>query len=135
MTSTRSATFVAAALVALIVGGTVHLVEAPSTFEDATYLGLAFLANFALSVAAAFLIVRGSRLGWGLGAMVTAGSVAAYVVSRTVGLPGQSGEEWLELSGVIAVLSEIAFVVLVAAAVPVLRTGRAPRVELAPTAA
>jgi hypothetical protein len=135
MTTSRAATTVAAAIAALVIGGTVHLVEAPSTVEDATYLGLAFLANFAVSIAAVILIARGSRIGWGLGTLVTAGSVAAYIVSRTVGLPGQSGEEWLEFSGVIAVLSELAFLVIAGAALPILRSGRTPRVAFAATPA
>ena len=135
MTTSRATAILTAAVVALIVGGTVHLVEAPSTFEDATYLGLAFLANAAASVVAAVLLMRGSRLGWGLGALVAAGSIAAYIVSRTVGLPGQSDEQWLELSGVVAVASEVAFLVAFATVMPALRIGRAPHVEMAATAA
>jgi hypothetical protein len=105
MTSTLQRIGIVAAI-ALVVTGTVHLVDAPDTFGDATYLGLSFLAQFAVSVIAAAGILMGSRLAWGLGALVSAASIAMYVVSRTVGLPGQSGEEWLEWSGIVAVASQ-----------------------------
>ena len=80
--------------------------DAPDTFGDATYLGLAFLANFAVALLAAAGILLGSRVAWGVGALFALASIAIYVVSRSVGLPGQSDEQWLEWSGVVAVTSE-----------------------------
>ncbi len=94
------------AALALVVAGTVHLVDAPDTFGDATYLGLSFVANFAIALLAAVGILLGSRMAWGLGALFSVASIAMYVISRTIGLPGQSGEEWLEWSGVVAVTAE-----------------------------
>lgn len=94
------------AAIALVVAGTVHLVDAPDTFGDAAYLGMSFLAQFVVTVVAAAGILLGSRLAWGLGAVVSAASIAMYVISRTVGLPGQSGEEWLEWAGIISMVSE-----------------------------
>ena len=105
MPSTLQRLAIVAAL-ALVVSGTVHLVDAPDTFGDATYLGLSFLVQFAVTLVAAAGILLGSRLAWGLGALVALGSIGMYVVSRTVGLPGQAGEEWLEWSGIIALTSE-----------------------------
>ena len=105
MSSTLQRLAIVAAL-ALVVSGTVHLVDAPDTFSDATYLGLFFLAHFAVTLAAASGILLGSRLAWGLGAFVSLASIGMYVISRTLGLPGQSGEEWLEWAGIIAVGSE-----------------------------
>lgn len=94
------------AALALTVAGTVHLVDAPGTFEDATYLGLSFLAQFVVTLAAAAGILLGSRLAWALGALVAAASIGMYVISRTVGLPGQLGEEWLEWACVLSMVSE-----------------------------
>jgi hypothetical protein len=94
------------AALALTVAGTVHLVDAPGTFDDATYLGLSFLAQFVVALVAAAGILLGSRLAWALGALMAAASIGMYVISRTVGLPGQSGEEWLEWAGVLSMVSE-----------------------------
>jgi hypothetical protein len=94
------------AALALSVAGTVHLVDAPGTFEDATYLGLSFVAQFLVALLAAAGILLGSRPAWALGALVSAASIGMYVVSRTVGLPGQSGEAWLEWAGVLSMASE-----------------------------
>lgn len=105
MSSTLQRIAIVAAL-ALAVSGTVHLVDAPDTFGDATYLGLSFLAHFAVALVAAAGVLLGSRVAWGLGALVSLAAIGLYVISRTVGLPGQSDEEWMEWSGVIAVTSE-----------------------------
>jgi hypothetical protein len=94
------------AALALTVAGTVHLVDAPDTFGDATYLGLSFLANFGVAIIVAVGVLLGSRIAWGLGALFSIASIGMYVISRTIGLPGQSGEEWLEWSGLVAVISE-----------------------------
>ena len=129
MSSTLGRLAIVAAL-ALAVSGTVHLLEAPDTFGDATYLGLSFLLQFAVTLLAAAGILLDSRLAWGLGALVALGSIGMYVISRTIGLPGQSGEEWLEWSGVVALASEA---VALAATVLGLRLMRATRaVEAAP---
>ena len=105
MSSTLQRLGIVAAL-ALVVSGTVHLVDAPDTFGDATYLGLSFLVNFGVAIVAAAGILLGSRLAWGLGALVALGSIGMYAISRTIGLPGQSGEQWLEWSGIVAVTFE-----------------------------
>lgn len=105
MSTTLQRLSIVAAL-ALVVSGTVHLVDAPDTFGDATYLGLSFLLQFAVTLVAAAGILLGSRLAWGLGALVALGSIGMYVISRTIGLPGQSNEVWLEWSGIVAVTFE-----------------------------
>jgi len=50
-------------LIALV--GLIHLIEAPEYFEEATYLGLLFLANLVGAAAAAVGIYR--RRGWAWG--------------------------------------------------------------------
>ena len=131
MSSTLGRLAIIAAL-ALAVSGTVHLLEAPDTFGDATYLGLSFLMQFAVTLVAAAGILLGSRLAWGLGALVSFGAIGMYVISRTVGLPGQSGEEWLEWSGIVAMSSEA---IALAATVLGLRLLRAAQTDRAASAA
>jgi uncharacterized membrane protein YfcA len=89
--------------------GLIHLLEAPEELEEATYLGLLFLANFGGAVVAAIGIYRNSGWGWNLGALLAGGAFAGYVISRTVGLPGMDVEEWLEPLGVLSMLIEVLF--------------------------
>ncbi len=133
MSSTLQRLSIVAAL-ALVVSGTVHLVDAPDTFGDATYLGLSFLLNFGVAIVAAVGILLGSRLAWGLGALFSLGSIGMYVISRTIGLPGQSGEEWLEWSGVVAVTSEAIALVATVLGLRLLRAAQTARAAVAPTA-
>ena len=95
----------------LIASAAIHIADAPDTFGDATYLGLAFLAQGVASIVAAVLAVRGSRLGLVGGLALAGASLAMYTISRTVGLPGQSDEIWLEPAGVVALVAEVLTVV------------------------
>lgn len=90
----------------LIASAAIHFADAPDTFGDATYLGLAFVAQAVASVVAAVLAARGSRLGLVGGLVIAGASVVMYTISRTIGLPGQSDEIWLEPAGVVAIVSE-----------------------------
>ena len=96
------------ALITLV--GLIHLIEAPEHFEEATYPGLLFLANFVGAAAAAVGIYRGRGSGWGLGFLIAGSAFAGYVISRTTGLPGMPVEEWLEPLGIFSLLIEGLFV-------------------------
>jgi hypothetical protein len=97
----------------ILVTGAIHLIDAPSSFGDATYKGLLFLANGIAALVAAFGIYRGERTwGWGLGVLVASGALLGYVISRTVGLPGLPPDVWLEPLGVLSLMVEAAFIVL-----------------------
>jgi hypothetical protein len=102
-----------ASLIAAV--GLIHLLEAPEELEEATYLGLLFLANFGGAVVAAIGIYQGHKWGWGLGALLAGGAFVGYVISRTLGLPGMPVEEWLEPLGMISLLVEGLFMGLVLA--------------------
>ena len=94
----------------IAVVGLIHLIEAPEYFEEATYVGALFLANFVGAAVAAIGIYRGHGWGWGLGAIVASGAFVGYVLSRTIGLPGLPVDEWLEPLGVLSLLVEGLFV-------------------------
>jgi hypothetical protein len=110
---------------ALAVVGVIHLVLAPEYFQEQAYLGVLFVAG---GLFEAFLAVRLWRAddvpAWLLGALTMAGMGIGFVLSRTVGLPGFHESEW-ELSGIVALVLEVAFV---AAAAVALAPGR----EVAP---
>jgi len=104
-----------AGIALILVTGAIHFIDAPSSFGDATYKGLLFLANGTAAIVAAVGIHRGDRRwGWGLGVLVAGGALVAYVISRTVGLPGLPPDTWLEPLGILSLLVESAFVGLFA---------------------
>jgi len=92
-----------AAIALILVTGAIHFVDAPSSFGDATYKGVLFVANGIAAVVAAFGISRGRRWGAALGVLVAGGALVGYVISRTIGLPGLAPEPWI--SSPLAVLS------------------------------
>jgi hypothetical protein len=114
-----SRTFVWPAVAMILVAGFVHLIEAPDSFQEATYKGLLFVANGVGSIIAAIGIIRGKRdWGWGLGFLIAAVSLCVYAASRTIGLPYLPAEpdEWFEPLGVIAMISEVLFLLTTIAA-------------------
>ena len=102
-----------AAIALILVTGAIHFIDAPGSFGDATYKGPLFVANGIAAIIAAVGIYRGERIwGWGLGLLVAGGALIAYVISRTVGLPGLAPDVWLEPLGILSLLVEVAYVVL-----------------------
>jgi hypothetical protein len=79
------------------------------------------------STISAALIIRGKTLGWLLGLVSSIGPMSGYVLSRTVGLPGDSGDvgNWGYVLGTVSLIVEGCFVVL--AVICLLRINRAWR--------
>lgn len=129
-TSARSSTAVWLGIALILVVGVVHLIDVPTSFGDAQYKGILFVANGIGSLVAAVGIYRGSRSwGWGLGLVIAVGSFAAYVASRTVGLPGLLAEPdaWLEPLGIVSLVAEGLFAGL---AITILLTSGGKRTRL-----
>jgi hypothetical protein len=93
--------------------GLVHYFSSQHEVEEAWILGYLFIGNFLGALLAAFGIYRRKTWGWVLGFMISAGSLLAYVWSRTTGLPGLNPEEWLYPWGVTSVVTESLFCLLV----------------------
>jgi hypothetical protein len=106
-----SGRLVGAGISLIVIVGLIHLINSPEDLEEGSYTGLLYLANFFGAILAAIGIYRGRGWGWSLGALVSGGAFAGYVISRTVGLPGLGvEEEWLEPLGVLSLLAEALFV-------------------------
>ena len=119
--STFLARWVGIALIIVI--GLIHLITTSHHFEAASYLGWLFLANFAGSLVAAVGIYRGASWGWLLAVLIAVVSFVAFLISRTVGLPGTGGEfvgRW-NAWGIVSLIVEALFVVLYLAATTVRR--------------
>jgi hypothetical protein len=114
-TSTSSLKIIA--LVAIVVIGLIHLGMAGDAFGNARYEGLLFVVNGVGALVAAAGVYR-SRGDWGwiLGALVAGSTLLAYVISRTVGLPGLPAEPdaWFEPLGVASVIAEVVFLTVFA---------------------
>jgi len=51
-------------------------------------------------------------VGWLLGVLVAAGAFIAYIISRTVGLPGFANAPWFESIDILSLMVEAAFVAI-----------------------
>ena len=100
-----SGRLVGAGIYLIVIVGLIHLINSPGDLEEGSYTGMLYLANFFGAILAAIGIYRGRSWGWSLGALIAGGAFVAYVISRTVGLPGLGvEEEWLEPLGVLSLL-------------------------------
>jgi hypothetical protein len=93
-------------IILIIEVGLVHYFSSQHEFEEAWILGYLFIANFCGALVSAYGIYRRKTWGWALGLLIASGSIAAYIWSRTSGLPGLPPEEWLYPWGVTSVIAE-----------------------------
>lgn len=104
-----------AGIILILITGLIHLVDAPDSFEEATYKGILFILNGVGAIVAAVGIYRGVKSwGWSLGLVVAAGALIAYIISRTIGLPGLEAEPdaWFEPLGLASMVVEALFTAL-----------------------
>src|SRR5438270_11715931 len=112
-----------AALAATWVTIGVHIYLASDHLMEKTYIGVLFLVGAALLVPTVHALARGlSTLALAWGAAINLGMVAAFVLSRTTGLPGGFREGWTSDHGLglVALSCEITF--LLASALALLPT-------------
>jgi len=100
------------AIVLILEVGLLHIITAQAEYEEAAYMGYLFAANFFGSLIAAFGIYHKQLWGWVLGLLISAGSIAGYIWSRTLGMPGMQVEEWLAPYGIMAMSVEGIFILL-----------------------
>jgi hypothetical protein len=109
--------------------GLIHLIEGPEYLQEVRYIGLLFVASVVGALLAAFGIARGERWGWMLGVLVAGGSIAGYLLSRSIGLPGFRENTWqafAEPLGLLSLLVEGLFLVVAARALAVRPGSRQP---------
>lgn len=101
------------AIVLILEIGLLHIMTAQGEYEEAAYMGYLFAANFFGALIAAWGIYHRWLWGWMLGLVISIGSIAGYIWSRTLGMPGMNVEEWFSPYGIISIALESAFIVLV----------------------
>ena len=100
-TSSRPSTTAIQTLAALGMLGIalIHLLDAPSKFEETPYQGWLFVALIVASMLLADRLLRSddSRV-WALAGLTAAATIVAFVISRTIGLPSAANDvgEWEE---------------------------------------
>ena len=105
------------AIAAILATGAIHFIDTADAFKEMPYKGILFALNGVGALLCAVGIGLGARSwSWGLGLLIAAGSIAGYIASRTVGLPGIPAEPdaWLEPLGVASLVAEGLFVALAA---------------------
>lgn len=102
------------AIILILETGLIHIIMAQHEYEMAPYVGYLFAASFFGSLGAALGIYHKQFWGWALGFVISAGSIAAFIWSRTLGLPAMEMEigEWFTPYGVVSKLVEGVFVLL-----------------------
>jgi len=101
------------AIVLILEIGLLHIITAQKEYDEAVYMGYLFAANFFGSLIAAFGIFHKQRWGWMLGFVISIGSIAGYIWSRTIGMPSMNVEEWFSPYGIVSMSLEGVFVLLV----------------------
>ena len=108
-----------AGMMLMLLTGFIHLISAPTGFEDATYKGgLLVIAGISALIAATGIQEGARGWGWGLGSLVAIAALAGYMVNSTIGLPGLPAQPdaWQNVLGVVALAAEGGVVVLAAVA-------------------
>jgi hypothetical protein len=87
----------------------IHVLLLPDVFAAATYVGLLFIvAIVGCLVLAALLARTGDPRVWAAAGALSALVLLGYIISRTVGLPGFTGEigEWSDSLGLVSMALE-----------------------------
>jgi hypothetical protein len=90
----------------------IHAALAPAHLDEIPYIGALFLlASVLLAAVLVMLLLPYSRTPWLLGAAICAGMLIAFLISRTLGLPGYH-ESWFsdDALGLASIPPEVAFV-------------------------
>src|SRR5215472_12005645 len=97
-------------IVALLTIAVVHLLDLPDTIGSTPWIGIGYLAIMAGCVFVAALLLHGSsnRSTWLLAGIVAAAPLAGYLLTRTVGLPGDSADigNWGDQLGTVSLFTE-----------------------------
>lgn len=100
-------------VILVLATGAVHMSEIPGGFDHHWTLGMAFTLNATCASLAALGIGCDVRnMGWRLGFLICGGSLALFLISQTVGLPGVAVRSWTDPAVLYAAAVETIFLFL-----------------------
>jgi hypothetical protein len=89
----------------------IHVLDAPGTFEGVKYIFWLYIAVIAGAIPFSLLLLQWpSRRAWAGPALLAAGPLVGYLLTRSVGLPGDSEDigNWLDPLGMASMFVEVA---------------------------
>jgi hypothetical protein len=89
----------------------IHILDAPDTFEGVKYIFWLYIAIIVGAIPFSLLLLQwSSRLAWVGPALLAAGPLVGYLLTRSVGLPGDSADigNWLDSLGLASMFVEAA---------------------------
>ena len=92
----------------------IHALDLPGKMSEVPYLGYGYIVLMVGSALSAILIIQNDKRGWWLGSALALGSIVAYVLNRTVGLPLAMDDigNWGERLGVYSLIAEVAMLAI-----------------------
>ncbi|MGI8713491.1 MAG: hypothetical protein ACR2NR_09965 [Solirubrobacteraceae bacterium] len=93
----------------------IHILDSAATYQGTRYIFWLYMAIVAGAIPASLLLLHwSSRLAWVGPALLAAGPLIGYVLTRSVGLPGDSGDvgNWLDTLGIASMVVEVAVLTL-----------------------
>ncbi len=109
----------AVAVIGLMAVGIIHALEIQGQLSGTLWLTVAFcLLAVTAPACGLWLLARPGRLPWIAGGLICLLTAIGYVLTRSVGLPGDSGDvgNWLEPLGITSLIIEGIMVIVVALA-------------------
>jgi hypothetical protein len=97
--------------------------------QSPTWLKYGYYLVEICSTISAALIIRGKVFGWLLGLASSVGPMTGYILSRSVGVPGDPGDigNWGYLLGTVSLVVEGAFILVAVICVARMRRAELPR--------
>jgi hypothetical protein len=105
----------ASAAIGLMAVGVVHMLEVHGQLSGAVWLAVGFaLLAVVAPVVGLWLLTRPSPVAWQLSALVCLSAGVGYILTRSVPVPGDTGDvgNWLEPLGVVSLMTEAIVIIL-----------------------
>jgi hypothetical protein len=99
----------AVAIGGLVVIALIHILQTPTAFSEAGYLGGLFIAAAVAAILLAGVLTRtGDPRAWAAAGALAGLILLGYVISRSIGLPGFTSDigEWAETPGLASMVVE-----------------------------
>jgi len=107
----------ASAAIGLMTVGVIHVLEIQGQLSGAVWLTAGFvLLGVIAPIVGLWLLAHPSPVAWQLSALVCLSAGAGYVLTRSVPVPGDTGDvgNWLEPLGVVSLMTEAIVIILAA---------------------